>query len=159
MNFLFICVEWLVAWWRIFISTGRVWPESCPYIFSTLHFTLDKVSNRIFNSNIPNSNVKSNPNISSVLPGLGMKGFIQSSWVGGTSLSLCHAVMPATTYIIALTPLNIWAYDKYLACECARTEAHLKRCRCFTYRYKAYTLGTHYFLTLTLLFQLIGPLC
>ena len=147
-------------WWRIFISTGRVWPESCPYIFSTLHFTLDKVSNRIFNSNIPNSNIKSNPNISSVLPGLGMKGFIQSSWVGGTSLSLCHAVMPERNIHYCRDPLSTYGHTPlYFACKCAKTEAHLKRCNRLTYRYRAYTLGTDYFLTLTLLFQLIVPLC
>ena len=61
------------------------------------------------------SNVKSNPNISSVLPKLGMKGFIQSSWAAGargTVYTTCgnarymlHAVMlPATTYIIARPP-------------------------------------------------------
>ena len=70
----------------------------------------------------------------------------------------CGNARAATTYIIAHLPSQYEGIP-YLEWECAKREAHLKRCRRSSYRYIAYTLGTDYFLTLTILFQLIGPLC
>ena len=157
---IFICVEWCPCW-RIFISTGRVWPESCPYIFSTLHFTLDKVSNGIFNSNIwLKYQIRSKYLLGAPEAG-GWKAF---SKVVGQPLHEPQ-FMPhvcgyyAAGYNIHYLPRPPSQYGDTLPwLRMCQKRSHLKRCRCFTYRYKAYTLGTNCFLTLILLFQLIGPL-
>ena len=153
---MFICVEWWPAGGYLYRQEGSdlslAHTSSQPYISPWIKFPTE-YSIQTFNSNF-----RSNPNISSVLPGLGMKGFIQSSWAC-TSLSLCHAVMPRCYNIHYYPTPSQHEGIPYIEWECAKREAHLKRCRRSSYRYIAYTLGTDYFLTLTLLFQLIGPLC
>ena len=112
---MFIYVEWW--WWPaggyLYRQEGSglslAHTSSQPYISPWIKFP------REYSIQTFSSNVKSNPNISSVLPKLGMKGFIQSSWAAGargTVYTTCgnarymlHAVMlPATTYIIARPP-------------------------------------------------------
>ena len=104
--YMFICVEWWPAGGYLYRQEGSdlslAHTSSQPYISPWIKFPTE-YSIQTFNSNF-----RSNPNISSVLPGLGMKGFIQSSWAC-TSLSLCHAVMPPCYNIHYCPPtLPIW---------------------------------------------------